>query len=242
MKYLRIAFNLLTVLPVPAPADWKPGDSGRAAIWYPLVGLALGLMLNAAYWLFNRVFPGLAASALLTAVWVCLSGGLHLDGLGDCCDGLLYAGSPEKRLEIMKDPRKGSFGVIGLALAILLRFAALASLPASNALWALFLAPSLARWLLLPAGRQPLARPDGMGADFAAGLTDIALWLGAVFPLIPAVLLGLRGLLAVGAALLTALIILVFARRRIGGVSGDVFGLIVECAETVVLIMVSARL
>jgi adenosylcobinamide-GDP ribazoletransferase len=236
MKYPRIAFTLLTTLPFRAPKEWLPGDSGRAAGWYSLVGLALGLLVAAVWALSNRVFPPLVSAGLALAVWTALSGGLHLDGLADCCDGLLHASNRERRLENMKDPHLGTFGVLGLGLALLLKFAALASLPLERAIPAILLAASLGRWIILPAGFQPLARPGGMGADFSSGLSKTALAWGAVIPLGLTVLLGLPGLLALSLALLSTAGLLRLARARIGGVTGDVFGLLVETVEIVCLL------
>jgi adenosylcobinamide-GDP ribazoletransferase len=236
MKHLRIAFSLLTTLPIRAPADWQPGDSGRAAGWYPFVGLALGLLVAAAHALAAWAFPPLVAAALALALWVALTGGLHLDGLSDCCDGLLHTSSPEKRLEIMKDPHLGAFAAIGLGLALLLKWAALASHPPERAALAILLAASLGRWVILLAGLQPLANKTGMGADFAAGLRKPALVWGALIPLGLVALLGVRGFLSAALALLAALGLLRFARSRIGGVTGDVFGLLVEAVEIVTLL------
>lgn len=232
---LRLAFSLLTTLPFPAPACWNPGDSGRAAGWFSLVGLVIGLLVASVHWLAGLVFPPLVAGALTLAAWIVLTGGLHLDGLADCADGLLYPGTPEKRLEIMRDPRLGAFGGIGLGLALLLKFSALASLTPA-ALPALPLAASLARWCILPAGLLPLAKPGGMGADFAAGLRKPSLLWGALLPLGLTLLLGWSGLLAAGMGLLSGTGLLLLAKRRLGGVSGDVFGLVVESVEIVILI------
>ncbi|MFZ6026839.1 MAG: adenosylcobinamide-GDP ribazoletransferase [Chloroflexota bacterium] len=240
MKHIRIAFNLLTTLPIRAPADWQPGDSGRAAGWYPFVGLVLGLLVAAAYLFANRFLPPFISSGLALALWVALTGGLHLDGLSDCCDGLFHPSDPERRLEIMKDPHLGAFGAIGLGLALLLKFAALASLPPERAARAILLAASLGRWAILPAGFQPLAKAGGMGADFAGGLRKLALARGAIIPLGLTALLGLRGLLAVTLALLAAIGLLRFARARIGGITGDVFGLLVETVEIVTLLTLTA--
>lgn len=240
MKYPRIAFNLLTTLPIRAPADWEPGDSGRAAGWYPFIGLIIGLLVAAAHALADLAWSPAVSAALTLAVWVALTGGLHLDGLCDCCDGLFYPGEPAKRLQIMQDARLGAFGGIGLGLALLLKFAALASLPSARAALAILLAASLGRWVILPAGFQPLAKPDGMGADFAAGLSKSALAWGALIPLGLTALLGLQGLLATVLALLAAFGLLRFARARIGGVTGDVFGLLVEAVELVVLLALTA--
>jgi adenosylcobinamide-GDP ribazoletransferase len=230
MNHLRIAFALLTILPLPAPANWSPGDSGRAAGWFPLVGLVIGGLTATVFYSAGLIFPPLVAGGLALLAWGLLTGGLHLDGLADCCDGLLYAGAPEKRLEIMRDPRLGAFGGLGLGLALLLKLAALASLP-YDALPGLLLAASLARWCILPAALLPLARPGGMGADFAAGLRRPALAWGALIPLALAISLGGRGLLSAAVGLLTAAAVLCLAKKRLGGVTGDVFGLLVESVE-----------
>ena len=239
MRALRTAFGLLTILPFRTPQDWQPGDAGRAAIWFPLVGLLIGGLAWGAWQLSTRVFPAPVAGILTLAVWVILTGGLHLDGLADCCDGLLVSATPVRRLEIMKDPRTGAFGVIGLALALLLKGAILASLsPAGSA--GIFLAASLGRWCILPAGMLPVANPEGMGADFAKGLDKRALWLAGLLPLGLALILGIKGLVALLAGLLAAAAILALARSRIGGISGDVFGCIVEVVEVVTLLVFAA--
>lgn len=236
MQLILIAFSLLTTLPLPSPASWQPGDSGRAAGWFPLVGLVIGLLVGGVHWLGGLVFPPLVTGALALTAWVALTGGLHLDGLADCADGLLYPGAPEKRLEIMRDPRLGAFGAIGLALALLLKFSVLASLTPST-LPAVLLAASLARWCILPAGLLPPAKPGGMGADFAAGLQETALVGSGFIPLGMACLLGVRGLLAAALGLLAAFGVLTLAKNRLGGITGDVFGLLVESVETVVLLV-----
>jgi len=136
----------------------------------------------------------------------------------------------------MKDPRLGAFGGIGLALALLLKFSALASLSPA-ALPGLLLATSLARWCILPAGLLPLARPGGMGADFAAGLRKSSLFWGGLIPLGLAFLTGWRGGLAAAFGVLTALGVLSLAKKRLGGITGDVLGLVVESVEIVVLLI-----
>ena len=240
MKHLAIAFNLLTTLPVRAPADWQPGDSGRAAGWYPFVGLVIGALVAGAYTLLDVRFSPLLTAALSLTFWVVLTGGLHLDGLADCCDGLLHASNPERRLEIMKDSRMGAFGGIGLMLALLLKMSALVSLPADRLLPGILLAASLGRWFIILAGFQPLARPGGMGADYASGLSRPALVWGGLIPLGWILYLGIPGLVALSLTFLAVFLLLRFARDRIGGVTGDVFGLIVEVSEILVLVTLSA--
>lgn len=238
---LLTALDFLTVLPVPHPKGYQPVELGKAAGCFPWVGALLGGLSGALYLGLRQAFPPFLAAGLAAAGWMALSGGLHLDGLADCCDGLLYAGSAARRLEIMKDPQHGTFGGIGLTLAILLKVAALAALPAD---WAVMLIASLsgalARWLLLPAGCQPNARPDGLGAAFSASLTKRAFVIALPPALILAGLLGWRGLAALVLAHGWAWLAFRLARRRLGGLTGDVYGLIVEVAELLVLLVFAA--
>jgi adenosylcobinamide-GDP ribazoletransferase len=142
----------------------------------------------------------------------------------------------ERRLEIMKDPRVGAFGVIGLVLVLLLKAAALGSLVPSSS-FGILLAASLARWCILPAALLPLARPSGMGADFAVGFRRSFMMWGALLPLVLAIFLGVHGIVAALAGLGAAAVVLWLAKARIGGVTGDVFGLVVEIVETTVLLV-----
>jgi adenosylcobinamide-GDP ribazoletransferase len=237
---LRLALSFLTTLPVRAP-DMPPGSLGRAAPWFPVVGVLLGALLTAAWWGLGWVFSPVLGAVLLVASWAALTGGLHLDGLADCGDGLLAAVPPERRLEIMKDPRLGTFGGLSLLLFLLLKVFAVAELPGgAGGACALLLAPALARWLLIIVARQPSARPGGLGAAFSQGLTPASLAVAAVVPAVVAVLGGWRALAAVLAALLVILVIIRVARARLGGITGDVLGLAVELSELAVLLTFAA--
>jgi adenosylcobinamide-GDP ribazoletransferase len=226
----------MTTLPVRLPENWSAGDSGRAAVWYPFVGLIIGVLT----WLVWRgatlILPSLVAGILALVVWVLLTGGLHLDGLADCCDGLLVSAAPERRLEIMKDPHIGAFGVIGLILVLLLKAAMLSSLLLSAGV-GIILAASLARWCILLGALLPQARASGMGADFASGFQRSFLFWAAILPVGLAIFTGTRGLLAALAGVGAAALVLWLAKSRIGGVTGDVFGMIVEIVETVVVLV-----
>jgi adenosylcobinamide-GDP ribazoletransferase len=235
MRTLRVAFGLMTTLPFRLPENWLAGDSGRAAVWYPLVGLVIGALTWLAWKGAIFLFPPLVAGIVTLIIWVTLTGGLHLDGLADCCDGLFASASPARRLEIMKDPHVGAFGMIGLILILFLKAAALASLTNVSS-FGILLAASLARWCILPAGLLPLARPSGMGSDFAVGFQRSFIIWSAVIPLTLATLLGLRGILSSVAGLGAAALVLWLARYRIGGVTGDVFGMVVEIVEAVILL------
>ena len=236
-----MALGFLTTLPVPH-MDYDADAFVRAARWYPLVGLVIGLLLWGAYALLSMLFPPLVVAVLVVLLWAILTGGLHLDGLADCCDGLLAPFEPARRLEIMRDSRVGAFAAIGLPLALLLKTMTVAALP--SALPALLMAPTWARWLLLPTARQPMARNDGMGNTFAAGLTHSVLTIALIAPM--AVLLifspNWRGLIAVALAHAVCALVCWSARRRLGGVTGDVFGMVVETGELAILLTYAAVL
>ncbi len=235
MNALRTALGFLTILPVARREPGDPASLGRAAGWFPFVGALIGFLVALAQYALLQVLSPLPAAVLAAAAWIILSGGLHLDGLADCCDGMLNAASRERRLEIMKDPHLGTFGGIGLILAILLKVALLASLPPAHLWVALPLAATTARWLLLPASTRATARPGGLGAAFSRNIPSSA-WLPAA--LIPALLTlaaGWRGLAGLLAAHLVAWVLFQAARSRLGGLTGDVLGSTVELAELVVL-------
>lgn len=233
MNGLLLAIGFLTAIPVQTGAT-HADTLGRAARWFPFIGFCLGGVVAGAYWGLLQFFPPLLAAALTVALWAALTGGLHLDGLADCCDGLLAATTPERRLDILRDPRLGAFGSIGLTLFLLAKVSAVSSLPLSSFLPAFVSAATFARWLIVLAARQPLARPDGLAAQFAAGLTRETVLLAALLPaalLLAGVLGSWQLLLAAASAHLIALGLVALARARLGGVTGDVFGLIAEAAE-----------
>ncbi len=233
MRSLLFALGFLTSIPVRTPAP-QAGDLGRAAIWFPFVGAIIGAVLVVMQLILTRFFAPLLAGALIVVVWIAVTGGLHLDGLADCGDGLLAATSRERRLEIMRDPRLGTFGGMVLVMHLLIKTLAVASLTAPIAL---LLAPALARWLMLFVARQPAARPGGLGAAFSAGLPQ-ASWVGAaIIPLLLSVPGLPRSILAVIAAMLVTWGVIRLTRSRLGGVTGDVFGMTIEVVEVVVLLV-----
>ena len=231
MKYLLTAFGLLTTLPLPASKNRQAGDSGRSAVWYSLVGLCIGGLVAGAFALLQIYFSHIISAALALAFWVLLTGGLHLDGLADCFDGMFHASNPERRLQIMKDPHTGAFGVIGLILVLLIKFSALTSLSSTRAIGAILLSASFSRWCVLLTWKQPLARPGGMGADFSSGVHAGSVLLGGLIPLGLAVWQGGTGFLAIGLGSLVTLFILFVAKKNLGGVTGDVLGMIIELVE-----------
>lgn len=240
MKFLQLAFSLLTILPVGSLQKTEPGDTGRAAIWFPWVGVVIGFITVVGWGLFKLLFPLIPATVLTLALWVILTGALHLDGLADCCDGLLSAAKPERRLKIMADPHTGTFGITGLILVLMLKYSALYTITPTSMFHVLLLAPTFSRWLVLLAATQPLARTEGMAADFASGLSGKSILAAAVIPFAFILWGGWNSLLAASIACLAAYSIILFTRNRIGGITGDVFGLIIEISELAILLTYAA--
>src|SRR5207247_262877 len=158
------------VLPLSRGTAAGLADLGRAAPWFPVVGAALGLVLAAVDALTVRVFPPPRAALLTVTVWKFLTGGLHLDGLAACLDGLAGR-DPAERRAIMSDSRIGAFGAIGLIFFLMLESAAVSELPHAARWRALVAAPGIARATPALLGRLfRSARAGGQGALFSAGL------------------------------------------------------------------------
>jgi adenosylcobinamide-GDP ribazoletransferase len=242
---LVYAVRFLTIVPWPdrgrAHGPESPGSLGAAAVWFPVVGLGIGAVLvlveRATAW----IFPMLLAGLITIVAWKLLTGGLHLDGLADCLDGL--AGHDvEHRLAIMRDSRIGTFGALGLVLVLLLDVGALAEVPSPQRWRVLLVAPVVGRAVpVLLAGLFPSARPDGHGFDFRRGLRPFARPLAfAVAALVSLALLGAAGALAMAVAALVSLAFASVMSRRLKGITGDVLGGAVELAELAVLLTVTA--
>jgi adenosylcobinamide-GDP ribazoletransferase len=226
------ALRFLTRLPVP---DGRH-ELGSAFVWLPVVGLLLGVLLALAdlvlRWLQT---PDLLESTLLVVLLLALSGALHADGLMDTCDAVFVPASSERRMEIMRDPHVGAFGVVGLVSVIALKIAGLDGLPPANRLQLLWVAPTLGRWsILLVASAFPYGRVNGLGAPLKAASAPRALGLASVVPLLSCVLLGPLGLFSAAAAAVVALALGWWLCRLLPGLTGDCYGATCEVVETVV--------
>lgn len=240
MSGLLVALRYLTLVPLPG-AHVGPGALGRAAGWFPVVGLVLGAFLLAVDVLARVIFPPLLAALVVVGAWKLATGGLHLDGLADCADGL-GGPDPEGRLAIMRDARIGAFGTAVLILVLMLDAVALSGIGTASRWRVLLVVPAIARAAPALLGRVlPVARPNGLGAAFHAGLgaTPAAMALAVAFAAAVAAL-GLLGVIVVCAAWLVALLVGSVMTGRLGGVTGDVHGAAIEIAELTALLTVAA--
>ena len=237
---LRVAAAFLTRLPLPVPEGRGIAAVAGACRAFPLVGAAIGLAAGAVF--FAAQFLGLGvwlAAALAVTCQVLLSGALHEDGLADVVDGL-GAYERARRLEIMRDSRIGTYGVLALILATVLRIAAVAGL-ADNALAGLVVAAALSRAVMAwPMALLPPARDDGLvasaGTPPRGGVIE-----GALIALVLALVIsGPAGILAAATAAFAALSVAWLVGRAIGGITGDVIGAAQVLAEIAALLALVA--
>ncbi len=246
-----LAFGFLTVLPMPFVAA-RPGGIGRAAVWFPVVGLVVGALLAAVAWgsLLLWHDRGIAAALVLIASLL-LTGGLHLDGFMDTADAFFSHKDRERMLEIMKDSRSGALGVASGVVLLIAKFAAISALLGHSGrlpLVLLAVAPVLGRAAMVFALGFPNARPGGLGASFASEVRPWQRELSSGLAVLLTVGVVQRGglwwggpvLFAVTAAV--ALLSVLYWKRRLGGLTGDIYGAINECVELAVLLAAVALL
>lgn len=237
------ALALLTRLPIRADLEQAKARSHRAPWAYPLVGLVVGLIaVGLTYPLAGAGLPPALAAALLVAVQIILTGGLHEDGLADAADGLWGGWTPARRLEIMKDSQIGSYGTLALILSVLIRWQAIAILIAADQ-WGAVIVAAMASRAAMPvlmaflpnARRAGLSHLQGRPAPATSGIA-VGVALAVALPLlgIPSAITAL----IVGFA--AALACLIIARAKIGGQTGDILGATQQVVEMALLCVLAA--
>ncbi|WP_207101909.1 adenosylcobinamide-GDP ribazoletransferase [Paracoccus shandongensis] len=235
----RLAVILLTRVPFGRLRDPVP-PLGAAAWAFPLAGLPVGLIAGAVMWaaLAAGLSP-LIAGGLALGAQVMATGALHEDGLADICDGFWGGATRERRLQIMRDSRIGSYGTVGLVLTLGLRWLGLAALAEAQAVAAVVAVAMASRVapVVLMAG-LPAARADGLGAQ--GGTVGIrAVLLAALIGGLPMLVVPQGAAALVFAALAVTALALV-ARQKIGGQTGDVLGAGQQAAEIGLLLTLGA--
>jgi len=257
---LVLAFKVLTILPLAPRSTGHDEALARSAAFFPVVGAVLGAATWGLDLLLAHIFGPLVRAGLLLAFLSFVTGGMHLDGLADTCDGLFSRAGRERALEIMRDSRIGALGASGLIITLLLKFSLLATLTGPLRAPVLFLMPIAGRQaMILAMAMFPAARPgSGLGGVFTqrAGtraligspcLWSVALALAwAMLGTGSPVGLATRGLvfLATGAAgaLACGAGVAATAARRLGGLTGDVYGAASEVGEVGFLLVITGLL
>jgi len=214
--------------------------SARALGWFPVLGAALGALVGACWWAANEAWTPVPAAVLVVVVDLALTGMLHFDGLADSADGLLPHADRERRLAIMRAPDVGAFGVVVVGIALIALVAALASQPVSVLLVIGLWMAARSLVAAVPA-LVPYAREDGIATALLDGAPRWPVLGVPIAVLIAALDTGARGATAVVVGVSAGIGVLLFARRRLGGFTGDVLGATIVVVETIGLLVASAR-
>ncbi len=250
-RSLIAAVQFLTRLPTPPVAmgneEKRRTILGRSAAYFPLVGSLIGVLTGATILLAGRVWPiglavviGLAFEALLT-------GAFHEDAVADFCDAFGGGWTRDDILRILKDSRVGTFGALGLGLALALRGGAIATLETDRLIAAVTASATLGRWAILPAmwALPPVADRESLSRDIGRQIGSIRLLLGTLMAVPGCAWLAFisPGRLAIGCAAIAVLIawLVRYVGRRLGGMNGDCLGFLCYAAQVAVLLTTAAR-
>ncbi len=240
MKHVTQALQFLTTLPFPDTGVWEEHDCRHMA-FFPLAGLLIGLILAVMDWILYPLIPAHVLSVLLLVVSFLLTGGIHADGLADTADGNFSGKNREGILLIMKDSRLGTHGVMALMLIYLLKFALLTSLLPALRWWILIMMPMFGRLsLVLGAYKSTNARPMGLGNFYIGKIKIREVLIAAGITLLAT--------LQLSSAWIYFLFLPIFViyfkhkmHKKIGGMTGDTLGALLEFTETLFLLWMVIR-
>ncbi|WP_413520051.1 adenosylcobinamide-GDP ribazoletransferase [Psychrobacter glacincola] len=254
-RLVLVAIQFLTRLPIPSFSHYEPQWLHQSSRYFPAVGLLIGVLCAGVFWLGSILFTPLVAAVISTAFGIKLTGAFHEDGLADSCDGLGGGLTRERTLEIMKDSRLGTYGVLGLVSALLLKISLLAAMPLSVAIVALIIGHTASRLLcislltLLPYGGEiehakakPMAQQlTPLQALYSSGWLILAIVLVTIiFPnTMQQIGLG-KWLLALVLALIATDYMRRLLRRRLDGYTGDGLGATQQLSEMAIYVGLAA--
>ena len=245
-KAIITAFIFLTRLPMPQLASIEPEDEGRSLACFPVVGLAIGLILCGFALITSHYFDAGVTAALTVMLWAAITGGLHLDGLADSADGWMGGlQSIERTLEIMHDSRNGTGAVVAVCCLLIVKFALLTAVIESQLWLALIIAPVLGRCvaplLFIPGSCFYLAyvQPSGIAKNFIEHCPDFSVRAALAAALVCALFAGSfwGAVQLLSACALALLLLRRLMVKRLGGSTGDTAGASTEIIEAVVLLV-----
>lgn len=239
MDSFILALQFLTRLPININIDVKEDSFAKGVVYFPIVGLIVGLINALTYFLASYILDGFFPIVCTLLANICVTGALHLDGLADTCDGIFSARKRERMLEIMKDSRIGTNGALAIAFDLLLKGAILYSIPEGSIFWVLALTPAAAKTILPVLMKLSVyARAEGgMGALYLGkqgwGRTAGAAIIGGVLQF---AVFGLTGLGAIALTLFAGLAFRSYIYSKLQGMTGDTIGAGNEVMEVAYLL------
>ena len=251
MNEFLIGLQFLTRISFTNQCEWTEENFGKSVKYFPLIGAVVGIISAALAGFFFFITGGkfsIFTGALAFVLPILLTGAIHCDGFMDSVDGLFSGREREKILEIMKDSRVGAFGAVSLVLISALEISALVELfklSINSTVASIFAAPIISRLMMVVTiGIFPYARKQGMGKAFAMYTTRRTIFFAAVSTLLlllPLILFDVKIFLTAVFALTISfgftLYFGKFATKKIGGVTGDIYGAVSTLVELIVPII-----
>jgi adenosylcobinamide-GDP ribazoletransferase len=244
MKYLKrfvLMLQFLTTIPLKFDLMADAEDYGKGLVFAPVVGLVIGSILAGGWYVLSLVLPLPVVAVLIITGYILMTGGLHLDGLGDTFDGLFSGRSRERMLEIMRDSRVGTNAVLAVVTVLLMDSVLLYSQQPRLIMAVLLLFPVAGRiGSLVSAGVSRYARSgEGLGKSFIDYCKPVHIAAGLLpYFLIFYLAAGWKGLLAALLPPVSAYVTVKCFSRKIGGATGDILGAVCELNQTVFLLVV----
>lgn len=247
MSFLA-ALRFLTIIPLPWRRGVSPEELGRSTVYFPVVGIIIGLVLAGLNWVLSLILPSAVVNILLLISLVLLSGALHLDGFADTCDGIAGHKTVEDRWRVMHDSRVGGFGTVGICCLLLAKYISLNSVPGHLSMMTLVMMPAISRWAMVYAVfTYPYARPSGLGKTVKqetgwqrftiatiitlAAATGLSRWANIAY-------FYLSGLAIMAGTCIIITVMAAYLKRKFAGLTGDTYGAINEVSEVCVLILI----
>lgn len=237
MKNFILMLQFLTRIPINIKIDVKDDSFKKGIVYFPLVGLIVGILNVLIYLLFIKFFSVTITAVTVTLFNVCLTGAFHLDGLSDTCDGIYSSRTKERMLEIMKDSRVGTNGVVAIFFDLALRIVLLSSINKANAIKAILVAAILSRTMIvLLSYISEYARKEGGLGNLYIGkitlkITIIAILLGVI---LSTLILGWQAVVVFLPIILIIFAYKEYIKSKIGGMTGDTLGAAAELTEVLV--------
>ncbi len=233
---LKTAFCFLTTLPFREGHGGRPSDLEKAPPYFSWVGAVIGMGLFSLHYLFSGRMPVCFEALVLLLFWAVITGGLHLDGLADTADGCFSSRAEARILEIMKDSRIGTMGVLGLFFVLAFKFLSLYFICERSLSAALLFSPVFGRFAMLAVMHHlSYAREKGVGGLFSKKKYVYQKGL-LVTGILLVCLTGIKGILLVCLLILLVWCYMIFLKKKISGYTGDTLGAVCELVETMTLV------
>ncbi|ORT99536.1 Cobalamin synthase [Anaerovibrio sp. JC8] len=250
MQQFLIGLQFLTRIQVVTQTVWTEEDFGKSVRYFPLVGAVLGAIYGLVAWGATYLLPQVGVVlphhlllAVMVALPIILTGGIHCDGFMDTVDGIFSGRERERMLEIMKDSRVGAFGVVAFVLLVMFQYSALADVPEVDLPAAMFVMPIISRMMMVMAiSLYPYARKEGMGKAFSEYSSKKTFILVFIYGLALVLPWGVKALIAVLVSLLFTACFCNYVTKKLGGVTGDVYGAVCTLCELLVLIAFTCKI